>query len=114
MGVTPVTTNTINKHDTNQLTGSINWFKDNYDISCIYYPILIHPSRKFENAASPDKLFRLINIANLESFKESISNFYLSIFSDPNGINEKTIEKNLNRYHLLPKSIIDHFTSKVN
>ena len=35
---------TVNKSDCNQLTGSIMWFRDRYDHSCSSEPILVHPS----------------------------------------------------------------------
>jgi hypothetical protein len=33
----------VNKHDTNQLSGSMNWFKRSYDKSQSAVPVLIHP-----------------------------------------------------------------------
>ncbi len=31
------TSNKINKHDTNQINGSINWFSNEYDDTCVQY-----------------------------------------------------------------------------
>jgi hypothetical protein len=49
-------TETINKHDCNQLNGSIVWFENEYkgnEFTC--YPILIHNSNIFEYACSPNQ-----------------------------------------------------------
>ncbi len=69
------TTNTISKHDCNQLNGSGEWFTNTYDQTCSFTPILIHPSVKFEYAASPKAETRIMNGDKLNLLRETLSNF---------------------------------------
>lgn len=62
----------ISKHDTNQLNGSMNWFKEKYDDSCIATPIMIHPKLNFHYAAVPDERIRLIGKDQLLSLKTNL------------------------------------------
>ena len=46
------TTPTVSKHDANQLTGLMNWFREKYDASCVATPIIIRPSATFKKAST--------------------------------------------------------------
>ena len=51
----------ISKSDTNQLNGSIVWFRGKYDETCSMTPVMVHPKTVFEHAASPDPDIRIVN-----------------------------------------------------
>jgi hypothetical protein len=55
------TTTTIAKRDSDQLAGSMNWFREAYDQSCQPTPILIHPALVFDKAASPVANVRIVD-----------------------------------------------------
>ncbi len=55
---TEATTPTIKKDYCNQLSGSVNWFKENYVYPNECIPIMIHPSTVVDAVASPDENMR--------------------------------------------------------
>lgn len=73
------TTDTIGKRDCNQLNGSGEWFITTYDATCTFIPILIHPSSKFDHAASPKPSTRIMNEEKLTLLRAHISNFIKSV-----------------------------------
>jgi hypothetical protein len=44
--------NLIDKHDCNQLNGSMNWFSAQYDKTCSATPVMVHPKIVPEHAAT--------------------------------------------------------------
>lgn len=95
----------INKHDCNQLNGSVNWFESKYDISCQLIPILVHPSNVFEYAASPHKLTRIITEPVLEGFKKNIYDFISAICIQDKYKNPEEVKKYLTSFNLLGLNI---------
>lgn len=75
------TTETINKHDCNQLNGSGEWFENKYGADIAYTPIMIHPAKKFEHAASPKATTRIMNTEKLEILKKNVRDFIKSVCS---------------------------------
>jgi hypothetical protein len=89
-------TDTISKTDCNQLNGSGEWFTNTYDSTCKFIPILIHPSKKFEHAASPKSITRIIDEERLALLRQNVSRFINSLcvvnkIHDENFIREKLI-----------------------
>jgi len=87
-------TDIVSKSDCNQLNGSGEWFSNTYDSTCRFIPIMIHPSNKFEHAASPKSITRMINKDKLALFCTNISDFIKSVcvvnnIHDDNFIREK-------------------------
>jgi hypothetical protein len=74
-------TDTINKHDCNQLNGSGEWFENKYGAGMSYFPIMIHPAKKFEHAASPKATTRIMTSEKLEILKRSVRDFIKSVCS---------------------------------
>lgn len=107
-----VQTETICKHDCNQLNGSAHWFENSYDSSCEYIPIMIHKANFFEHACSPNPQIRIMTENDLEKFKNSVLKFSLGVvqpgnFNDPAKVNELLAVNNLNGM-----KIVEIFTSE--
>lgn len=105
-------TDTINKHDCNQLNGSINWFDNLYmstDATC--YPILIHNSNVFEYACSPNANVRIMTPTLLDNFKKAVEQFSVNLVKPENYSNVTEIERLLRQFNLTGKAIIEKFTS---
>ena len=103
-------TETINKHDCNQLNGSIEWFETKYDHTCQCTPILIHPSSIFEHASSPNQQTKIIDVDNLEKLKKSIEAFIKSICVNNEIQDTKKIRESLIHHKLRPSDLLQHFT----
>lgn len=103
-------TDTIKKDYCNQLSGSINWFKEKYTYhnSCI--PILIHPSKIIENNASPVENMRVITETELELLRKNLRDFYTELCQTRNYNNISKINKLLKIYKLRADDIVNHYT----
>ncbi len=108
-GVTS-STNKINKHDCNQLNGSIIWFEGKYDNTCKYSPLLIHPSSEFEYAASAHQSTRIITKEKLEYLKINVYEFIKSICVKNCITDIEEIRKRLIFYKLRNEDFIQEYT----
>ena len=87
------TTETISKRYCNQLNGSREWFKNRYDNTCSYVPIMVHPVNLFEYAASPNSGIKIITKDKLHKFRNSVREFIKSIASNNDLGNKEIIQK---------------------
>lgn len=108
-GVTS-TSNKINKHDCNQLNGSIIWFQEKYDHTCSFIPVLVHPSSEFEYAASAHKDTRIINTDKLEHLKSNIKEFIKSICIKNSVGDIEKIRSKLIFYKLRREDFLEEYT----
>ncbi|KPY91145.1 Superfamily II helicase [Pseudomonas syringae pv. spinaceae] len=88
-------TNTINKHDCNQLNGSGEWFENKYGPDMSYLPVMIHPAKKFEHAASPKAAMRIMTDEKLEILKKNVRDFIKSVCSQGQISDETKIRNQL-------------------
>lgn len=95
----------VSKHDTNQLNGSIVWFEEKYDASCIKVPILIHPKTVFEHAASPDPHIRIVNVGGLQRLRDGIRSYAIALAGTSGFKDAREVEKQL-RFHKLDAAAI--------
>jgi len=65
----------ISKDHCNQLLGSVSWFRQNYDQSCSYTPVLIEPVNRFQAEASPSPDMRIMDDEMLERLRLRIRSF---------------------------------------
>lgn len=105
------TTDTINKQDCNQLNGSGEWFINNYDNTCSFTPILVHPSVTFEYAASPKADTRILNEENLSLLRQNISDFIKSLCVENKVHDYKTISERLIAYKLRADDFCKNYTT---
>ncbi|MNO50978.1 DEAD/DEAH box helicase [compost metagenome] len=104
-------TETINKHDCNQLNGSGEWFENKYGTNVSYFPVMVHPSRKFEHAASPKASTRIMNAEKLERLKKNVRDFIKSVCSQGMISDENQIRNQLLQLKLRPTDIQDFYTT---
>jgi|JFJP01.1.fsa_nt_gi Superfamily II helicase len=105
------TTDSICKHDCNQLNGSGEWFTNTYDQTCNFTPILIHPSVRFEYAASPRANTRIINEEKLNLLRKNISDFIRSLCVENHINHDEFIRKRLISYKLKADNFCDDYTT---
>ncbi len=106
-----VTNPIINKHDINQLNGSIAWFKDKYDYSSNCIPIMIHLGDSCEFGATPEQNCVVMTKEKLELFKTNIKEFSLAVKDKLNQTDE--IKRLLICYKLRENDIINNYTNKI-
>jgi hypothetical protein len=104
------TSEKICKRDCNQLNGSTKWFESIYDSTCKYTPILIHPSNKFEHAASPHNDTRIMNEEKLALLRDNISSFIKSLCVENKLDNDEAIMERLVRHNLIANNFCDNYT----
>lgn len=104
-------TDTINKHDCNQLNGSYNWFKNLYNdeyLSCT--PIMIHHTNVFEYACSPNTDIMIMTPELLDKFKSNVMNLIRAIVQERNFKNIENIAQLLKMYKLSKNDIVIEYT----
>lgn len=104
------TSSLINKHDVNQMNGSILWFKEKYQGSDDIFPLLIHPFSTVSYEATLQSDVRIMDEDNLCSFKKSVKDFILT--SNPKGrvADITTIQNSLNTNNLLSEKLFNSFS----
>ena len=106
-------TDTVNKHDCNQLAGSANWFLEKYDRTCSGTPVMIHPSSVFERASTPPPNTRVMTSTDLPRFKEAFLTFCVAVSRLNQFGSAKEVAPLLSAHHLLPDSILASYTTAV-
>lgn len=102
----------ISKSDTNQLNGSIVWFKSEYDATCSATPILVHLKTEFENAASPDPAIRIMNSEGLERLRAAVKAYAIALASSGTFRDAREVEKQLAHHSLLASALAKLCTVK--
>lgn len=105
------TSSSISKADSNQLSGSMNWFTSTYDNTCKGHPILIHPFKEVERSASPISEMRVITSEKLDALKDNLRNFFRAVASSQYSGSVVTIAGLLRNHHLTADRFIDKYTS---
>lgn len=109
-----VTNNLISKHDCNQLNGSVNWFREKYDATCHYTPVLIHPVNTFEYASSPDSNTRIITKEKLDEFKSALKGFGKALTDSNKYLNAKLVAELIKNFNLERDQFILNYTVDYN
>lgn len=100
------TTDTISKHDCNQLNGSYTWFNNLYQdeqVRCT--PIMIHNSSVFNYECSPNESIRIMTPELLSKLKKNIRAFVIAMCKSENFKNSEKINC-LIKEHLLYKEVL--------
>ena len=104
-------TDIINKHDCNQLNGSGEWFENKYGADMVYVPIMIHPAKKFEHAATPKVATRIMNVEKLELLKKNVREFIKSVCSQGMISDEAQIRNQLLQLKLRASDFQSFYTT---
>lgn len=104
----------ISKRDCGQLHNSKSWFYKEYGKKYKCIPIIIHTNNKFENNASPEDDFKIIDKEHLNLLKENVNKFAISLCSNVSNIEDiKKLEALLKSYNLTKDNFINYYTIKV-
>ncbi|MHB1493992.1 MAG: helicase C-terminal domain-containing protein [Acidithiobacillus sp.] len=108
------TSPTICKDYCNQLNGSCIWFEKRYGNECTYVPLMVHPSKLFEYAASPKESIRIIDQCKMEEFRKSVQEFIAAVASANQLANPTEIRNKLISYKLRASDLFDTYTLAFN
>ncbi len=90
----------ISRSEANQMSGSISWFKANYEDSN-YLPIIIHPSNYFMSGASIIDPSSVIQPDSLENIKRNLKTLYNSLSGmHSESISTELIKQKVREVHL--------------
>ena len=109
---TESTAQMIKKDYCNQLSGSVNWFKENYVYPNECIPIIIHPSKFVDTIASPDENMRVMTEQELACFRKNIRDFYSTLCQNGNIGDVNKINELLRIYKLRKDDITNMYTVK--
>lgn len=104
------TADKVNKHDCNQLAGSMNWFQRQYGADCTAVPIMIHPYSTFERAGTPHPDTRVMTAQKLPLLVEAIRSFATGVIADGRYESPQVIARLLDALSLTAEKLVPHFT----
>lgn len=105
-------TDTICKHDCNQLIGSFSWFNNLYQdeaASCV--PIMIHNSNVFTYECSPSPQIKIMTPSLLNKFKENVRKCMVAITQPNNYKNVENMNSIIKAYKLNKEAIVQEYTT---
>jgi hypothetical protein len=105
-----VSTDTIAKSDCDQLSGSVNWFRESYDQSASAAPLMIHPVALTDRACAPPKGMRVMNTQGLEVLKSALQGFVLALSQGSWPPKASEVAAQLSHYSLTPSGLLAKYT----
>ena len=94
---------TISKHYGDEVSGSANWFAQNYDHTFSATPVIIHPSAQLDALATPPANMRVMTAAQIEILRDRARAF-------SHSIKDRLTEHAQVRYALSANNLLgDHF-----
>lgn len=103
------TTDAISRHDISQLSHSMDWFHGAYDPSSRATPVLIHPTRTLDSAATARAGTRVITFEQLSSLREAVTRFATAVAGDRRYANSKAVAERLAAEHLNGPAFIGYW-----
>lgn len=107
------TTDFIKKEYCNQLSGSVNWFHENYSGSN-FHPIMIHPASRIDNLASPVEHMRVMTEKEIDKIKNNVRELYNALCCGDNYMDVNKISELLKTYKLRNDNIVREYTVPFN
>jgi hypothetical protein len=104
-----VTADVIYRHDSEQLSHSMDWFDEKYDQSCSATPILIHKSPLLHHNASARQGTQVITFDRLSELRDAVRKFAASLAAGNTFKDQGEVVKHLAAWHLNSKKVIDHW-----
>jgi len=101
---------TISKRDVNQLSGSMNWFAQQYGVGTSATPLLVHPSRKVGRAATAHPDMRVIREEELALLRENVRRFAAGVAASGMPYRTESIAEHLRANSLTPDAFIDRYS----
>lgn len=72
-------TNSVSKHYSDEISGSVNWFCGTYDHTCSAIPVIVHRAQTLDQAAAPPPNLRILTETKLEALKKAAAAFGLAV-----------------------------------
>jgi hypothetical protein len=88
----------------------MQWFEDKYGSTCTAVPILVHPSRVFEHAATPHPNTRIITKDKLDQFCQALRAFSAAVAGLPRYGTPEAVAKLLTGHGLAAGELAQQFS----
>jgi hypothetical protein len=98
----------ISKHYADEISGSVNWFRDAYDHSCKAVSMIVHPSVTMDAAASPPSGTRVIATDQLAALRDACRGFASSV--KDRLLEPAQVRYALTAQGLLGRQVVDQFS----
>ncbi len=102
----------INKHDCNQLTGSMVWFGQQYGAGASATPIMVHQQTKPEHAATLLPGTRILTAAGLEALTKALRSYAVAVGANLGYTDPKIVTKQLDHFRLTAAKFGPSYTEK--
>ena len=104
------TSDTMTKGYVNQLAGSCNWFVEKFDDTCKHFPIEVHPSPYYDQAATPPAGMKVMTADKLNGFRDAFLDYCVSLTAYISVGDQSNVASLLSQYKLTPEQIVNYFT----
>lgn len=72
----------IHKRDANQLSGSMNWFRERYDPTARAIPVMVHPAHRLADDAAAPLGMKVLDERGLGRLRSAVLSFAAGLASD--------------------------------
>jgi hypothetical protein len=83
------------KKDAAQLGQAVDWFRTNYDSTCVCVPILVHPSNRLERRAAARAETRVLTREGLQAMKDAARGFFQAVSPMQSYADEAAVARQL-------------------
>ncbi|MGH3938997.1 MAG: hypothetical protein ACRDTG_10250 [Pseudonocardiaceae bacterium] len=101
----------IHKGDANQLSGSMNWFRERYDPTARAIPVMVHRAHRLAPDAAAPPGMKVLTESGLAGLRSAVLKFAAGLASDRWGT-ASSIDRQLTGHRLraseLPSYLKDH------
>jgi hypothetical protein len=105
--------NEIAKAYCNQLSGHVNWVKEQYGESAECIPIMLHPSTTVSSNASPPVGMKVISRSDIDRLRTSLQDLASALAANWETLDVDGIASQLNQHGLNAGQFVSRFTSDV-
>lgn len=102
--------NNISRAESNQMTNSINWYKEIYKEDKRLVPVMLHRSALLENNAHANGTFKVINAEKLDILKMNLGKLSVEMAGkSPNTWSNDELHSMLSRYHFTEAMFLNYY-----
>ena len=100
---------TISKRYCDEVSGTVNWFAQNYDHTFNATSVIIHPSAQLDALATPPASMRVMTVAQIEILRDRARSYIQSVkdrLTEPAQVRHALAANNLLGYHFVQNNTV--------
>lgn len=107
-----VTTEFIAKNDASQLSGSVDWFREQYDPTCQAVPVMIHRAAQLHDKAAAREGMRIITFEKLAQLRAAVEKFARAVAPEGAYSDAMRVGEQLEALDLTAQTIVNRWSTE--